>query len=88
MIALADVDARSIAKIQGLAAPGAQPAANQIAVKLRQKSRRWFVGTDAYFFEEGRADAYASAKYGQFRLGPDGRLLLVAMTDDQLNVIK
>ncbi len=88
VIALADVDARSIAKIQGLAAPGAQPAANQIAVKLRQKSRRWFVGTDAYFFEEGRADAYANAKYGQFRLGPDGRLLLVAMTDNQLNVIK
>ena len=88
VLALADIDARSIAKIQGLAEPGARPAPGQIAVKLRQKSRRWFVGTDAYFFEEGRADAFASAKYGQFRLGPDGRLLLVAMTDAELNVIK
>lgn len=88
VMALAEVDARGIAKIQGLAEQGAKPAENQIAVKLRQKSRRWFVGTDAYFFEEGRADAFASAKYGQFRLGPDGRLLLIAMTDENLNVIK
>ena len=87
VIALADIDDRSIATIQGLAAPGAKPQANQIAVKLRQKSRRWFVGTDAYFFEEGRADDFAHAKYGQFRLGTDGRLLLVAMTDDNLKVL-
>ena len=87
VIALADIDDRSIATIQGLAAPGAKPQADQIAVKLRQKSRRWFVGTDAYFFEEGRADDFAHAKYGQFRLGTDGRLLLVAMTDDNLKVL-
>ena len=87
VLALADVDARSIARIQGLASPGAKPEANQIAVKLRQKSRRWFVGTDAYFFEEGRADDFARAKYGQFRVGTDGRLLLVAMTDENLKVL-
>ena len=40
------------------------------------------------YVKDSGADAYANAKYGQFRLGPDGRLLLVAMTDDQLNVIK
>lgn len=87
VLALADIDARSIARIQGLASPGAKPEANQIAVKLRQKSRRWFVGTDAYFFEEGRADDFAKAKYGQFRVGTDGRLLLVAMTDENLKVL-
>ena len=87
VVAFADIDDRSIATIQGLAAPGAKPQGNQIAVKLRQKSRRWFVGTDAYFFEEGRADDFAHAKYGQFRLGADGRLLLVAMTDDNLRVL-
>ncbi|MCO5088378.1 MAG: GDYXXLXY domain-containing protein, partial [Methylobacteriaceae bacterium] len=87
VVAFADIDDRSIATIQGLAAPGAKPQGNQIAVKLRQKSRRWFVGTDAYFFEEGRADDFAHAKYGQFRLGADGRLLLVAMTDGNLKVL-
>lgn len=87
VVAFADIDDRSIATIQGLAAPGAKPGSNQIALKLRQKSRRWFVGTDAYFFEEGRADDFAHAKYGQFRLGADGRLLLVAMTDSDLKVL-
>jgi len=87
VVALADIDDRSIAKIQGLAEPGFTPQPNQIAVKLRQKSRRWFVGTDAYFFEEGHADDFAQAKYGQFRLGRDGRLLLVAMTDENLKVL-
>ncbi len=87
VIAFADVDARSIARVQELAQPGAKPANGQVAIKLRRKARRWFVGTDAYFFEEGRADAFANAKYGQFRLGPDGHLLLVAMTDADLKPI-
>lgn len=87
VLALADVDARSIAKIQGLADASVKPEANQIVVKLRRKSRRWFVGADAYFFEEGRADDFAKAKYGQFRLGADGRLLLTAMTDENLRVL-
>ena len=87
VMAIADIDDRSIATIQGIAAPGVKPQANQIAVKLRQKSHRWFVGTDAFFFEEGRADDFAKAKFGQFRLGADGRLLLVAMTDSDLKAL-
>lgn len=88
VIALADVDQRGIARIQGLAGPGATPAPGQIAVKLRRKSHRWFVGTDAWFFEEGRADDFARAKYGRFRVGADGRLLLTALTDADLDAIK
>ena len=87
VLALAEVDARGIAKIESLAALGAAPQANQILVKLRRKSNRWFVGTDAYFFEEGRADDFAKAKFGQFRVGPDGRLLLTAMTDADLKIL-
>ncbi|HMN73999.1 MAG TPA: GDYXXLXY domain-containing protein [Rhodoblastus sp.] len=87
VIALADVDARGIAKIESLAAPGVKPQDNQIAVKLRRKSNRWFVGTDAWFFEEGRADDFAKAKFGRFRVGSDGRLLLIAMTDENLKIL-
>ncbi|MFV0280825.1 MAG: GDYXXLXY domain-containing protein, partial [Rhodoblastus sp.] len=87
VLAIADLDDRSIATIQGLAAPDAGPQANQVALRLRQKSGRWFVGTDAYFFEEGHAKDFAGAKFGQFRLGADGRLLLVALTDDNLKVL-
>lgn len=85
--ALADIDARSVLTLQSLTEPGAAPAADQVVVKLRRKSGRWFVGSDAFFFEEGHAHDYVDAKYGQFRLGADGRLLLTRLADKDLRLL-
>jgi uncharacterized membrane-anchored protein len=35
--------------------------------------------TDAWFFKEGEAERWSRAKYGEFRVGADGRALLVGM---------
>ena len=39
------------------------------------------IGTDAYFFQEGTADLYGLARYGEVRVAPDGTTLLVGLRD-------
>jgi len=41
-------------------------------------------GTNAYFFEEGRADVYAAAVFGEFRVAKDGEVILTGLRDERL----
>jgi uncharacterized membrane-anchored protein len=43
-----------------------------------------FIGTNAYYFEEGTAEAYATARYGAFRVDAAGQALLVGLADEAL----
>jgi uncharacterized membrane-anchored protein len=45
------------------------------------------ISTDAYFFEEGMADAFAKARYGEFRVDASGQALLVSMRNEQLELL-
>lgn len=45
------------------------------------------VVTDAWFFKEGDAALWQTAKFGEFRVLPDGRALLVGMADADLKAI-
>lgn len=42
----------------------------------------------SYLFQEGTADAHAKAKYGIFRVAPDGRHLLVGLADEAARPIE
>jgi uncharacterized membrane-anchored protein len=37
------------------------------------------VGTDAFYFQEGQAERYAGAKYGELRLTGSGEAVLVGL---------
>ena len=41
--------------------------------------------TNAYFFQEGRGEHFARARYGEFRVSRDGTALLVGLLDEQQN---
>jgi uncharacterized membrane-anchored protein len=58
-------------------------------VLMRYRVRNGTVkfATNAFFFQEGHAQAYEQAKYGGFRVTEDGELLLVEMLDQDLNII-
>jgi uncharacterized membrane-anchored protein len=44
--------------------------------------------TDAWFFPEGDGARWSGARFGEFRLLPDGRALLVGMADRELKPIR
>ena len=46
---------------------------------------RVWLGTNAYFFEEGTGARYARARYGEFRVDPSsGEAVLVGLRDWEL----
>jgi len=64
---------------------GSPLAADEIAMRYRVRNRRVRFATNAYFFQEGRAQVYQPARFGQFRVDEHGELLLTAMYDKNLN---
>ena len=54
-------------------------APGEFLFQLTAKDGSWTLVSDAWFFKEGDAARYEKAKYGEFRVDPDGRALLVDM---------
>ena len=63
---------------------GSALAPTEARLRYRLRNDRVRLGTDAWFFEEGQADAFAAARYGEFRVADDGEALLARMLDDKL----
>ncbi|NLY64998.1 MAG: DUF4401 domain-containing protein [Alcaligenaceae bacterium] len=61
--------------------------ANQKTVVMRYKTDGYRVSLSSheYFFPEGKADHFAQAKYGEFRVNKKGKALLSGLLDENLN---
>jgi uncharacterized membrane-anchored protein len=64
-------------------------SANDATLRIRFQVLAYdliWLGTNAYFFAEGTAERYATARYGEFRLSPEtGEAVLVGLRDTDLN---
>ena len=58
---------------------GKAPGNGEVLVKLERDGWRWKLATDAWFFKEGAARKYEKARYGEYRVAPSGRALLVGL---------
>jgi len=67
---------------------GAPLAPGEVALRYRIRGGRPNFGTNAFFFEEGQAQAYANARYGEFRVGSDGEMILTGLRDDRFRPLK
>jgi uncharacterized membrane-anchored protein len=66
---------------------GAPLAQDELRIELSSKNGDWVLVTDAWFFKEGESDRWAQAKYGEFRVAPDGRALLVSLRGADLGML-
>jgi uncharacterized membrane-anchored protein len=74
------VDQRRVAALASADAPGALP------LRYRVRNGTAWIGTNAFFFEEGSARRYGAARYGEFRLDPSsGEGVLVGLRDAKLD---
>jgi uncharacterized membrane-anchored protein len=75
-------DENGVAQLIGLYEAG-NPI-GQDEVVLRYRRRRWQtrLGAEAYYFQEGTADRYAKARYGELRVAPSGESVLVGLRDE------
>jgi uncharacterized membrane-anchored protein len=59
-------------------------APQQVAMRLRSRDGGHSIGPNAFFFEEGSAEAFAPARWGEFRVDAEGKALLTHLRDAQL----
>ena len=77
------VDERGVAKFKRMD-DGAPLAADELRIRYRVRAEQVKFATNAYFFQEGHAKYYERARYGEFRVAPDGDCLLTGMRGAKL----
>jgi uncharacterized membrane-anchored protein len=59
-------------------------AGDEVKLRYRMRAGQMKFGTNAFFFQEGQADRYARARFGEFRVGVDGEMILTGMRGAEL----
>jgi uncharacterized membrane-anchored protein len=80
---VAALDPRSVATYRRLD-DGTPLAQGEILLRYRVREGHVKFATNAFFFQEGTAKRYEGARYGEFRVAPNGELLLTEMRDKEL----
>lgn len=57
-------------------------APGEARLRYRIREGKAKLASNAYFFQEGTASQYARARYGEFRIAPDGEMLLTHLVGD------
>ena len=69
----------------GIATYNPDQSAPGLRIRYRIRNQQVWLGTNAYFFEEGTAERYRGAKYGEFRVDRDtGEAVLVGLSNQDL----
>jgi uncharacterized membrane-anchored protein len=70
---------------RGIAASAPERDAAGLRIRYRVRNGRVWLGTNAYFFEEGTAERYANAAFGEFRVDREsGEAILVGLRSRDL----
>jgi uncharacterized membrane-anchored protein len=85
MAAVASGTAPLLVETNGVATLNPDPSASGLRIRYRVRNGRVWLGTNAYFFEEGSAERYNGARYGEFRIDrQSGEAVLVGLADEHL----
>lgn len=73
---------------RGIATLDRTPDESTPYIRYHVRQGEIWLGTNAYFFEEGTAERYTNARFGEFKLDPkSGEAVLVALRDADLNAL-
>jgi len=75
---VAQKDARGVATLLRFD-DGGPLGADEFPIEVLVKNGGWALVTDAWYFKEGEAQRWETARYGEFRIGRDGKALLVGL---------
>jgi len=76
------LDAQRVARLVEPDAPA------PLKLRYRIRAGHVWLGTNAFFFEEGSAERFTGARYGEFRVDRDsGEAVLVGLRDERLEAL-
>jgi uncharacterized membrane-anchored protein len=61
--------------------PGTPLEPGELLLRYKVRKGRVRLGAESFFFQEGQADRYTRAKYGELRVAGDGSSVLVGLRD-------
>ncbi|HEY6123038.1 MAG TPA: GDYXXLXY domain-containing protein [Steroidobacteraceae bacterium] len=74
---------------RGVATLNPSPATGGLRIRYRVRNGQIWLGTNAYFFEEGAAQRFDGARFGEFRVDREsGEAVLVALADENLKPLR
>jgi uncharacterized membrane-anchored protein len=81
------VDDRSIGKFIRFQPDKKPQRETEITIPFHNNHVQLSIGAESYFFQEGKADRYATAKYGMLKVGQTGNVLLAGLCDSTLKLL-
>ena len=66
---------------------GAALGPQEVVMQYRIRDNTPKFGTNAFFFQEGTADVYQNARYGEFRVSDSGEAILTTLRGENLEVL-
>ena len=68
---------------------GTPLASGEVRIRFRRRHQGFWraaiqLGAESYFFQEGRAQEFEKAKYGELKVAPDGESILVGLRNLEL----
>ncbi|HNC99913.1 MAG TPA: GDYXXLXY domain-containing protein, partial [Myxococcota bacterium] len=58
---------------------GRPPDSDELRVRYHRDSSSLWIGTDAFYMQEGSADRYLTATYAELAVGPEGDVVLIGL---------
>ncbi|BBB29135.1 GDYXXLXY domain-containing protein [Neptunomonas japonica] len=83
---IVNLDENSVGQFTGFY-QGETLADNQVKMQYRVRDGKVKFATNAFFFQEGTAQTYEQARYGEFRVASNGELLLNNMRDKDYKIL-
>ena len=87
-LAIGNRDADGVLRLTRIGDARSELAPDEMMIELISKRGQWIVVTDAWYFKEGTAKKWEAARFGEFRVLPNGRALLVGLADKDRAGIK
>jgi len=85
---LAAIDSNKVADLIAVSVSGPLTTpSNLVTIKFRIENDKVVFASTAFYFEEGTGQRYESARYGEFRLGDDGTLLLTGLRNSEFELL-
>ena len=73
------LDEDSVASADRLYEEGEPLGTDEHLLRYRRRGRRIALGAESFFFQEGHADVYGEAQYGELRVSESGESVLVGL---------
>jgi uncharacterized membrane-anchored protein len=81
------LDERAVARFARLHNGSLPLGKGEYLLRIRKRGSVVRIATDAFFFQEGHANVYTSARYGELKVGPSGDAVLVGLRDEEFTEI-